>query len=114
LSNTSTDHLGEIGVKLAALDDLMEMSRWSDRRDVRLLASIRRDLKRAMRQDEAFRACLQEARAQAKDPALFQPLRLRLSQGRSLRPGAQANPHHRAGEGWRACETGKPARCSRA
>jgi hypothetical protein len=68
LINTPTDHLGEIGVKLAALDDLMEMSRWSDRRDVRLLASIRKDLKRAMQETDALRASLQEARGQGERP----------------------------------------------
>ena len=68
LINTPTTHLGEIGVKLAALDDLMEMSRWSDGRDVRLLASIQRDMKRVVREVEALRAALQEARGQAKGP----------------------------------------------
>jgi hypothetical protein len=69
LINTPSECLGDIDVKLAALDDLMEMSRWSDGRDVRLLASIRRDLKRAMRQDEALRARLQEACGLEKGPS---------------------------------------------
>jgi hypothetical protein len=43
-----TTHLGEIGDKLAVLADLMEHGRWSDGRDVRLLASARRDLKVAL------------------------------------------------------------------
>jgi hypothetical protein len=47
LIKTPTVHLGEIGDKLAALADLMQLGAWSDGRDTRLLASIRRDLKRA-------------------------------------------------------------------
>ena len=44
-----TVHLGEIGDKLAAVADMMELGAWSDRREVRLLKSIGRDLKRAAR-----------------------------------------------------------------
>jgi|SRR6478672_1854535 len=65
LINTPSECLGDIGVKLAALDDLMEVSRWSDGRDVRLLNSIRKDMKRAVQEVEALRASLQEARGQA-------------------------------------------------
>ena len=53
LINTPTVHLGEIGDKLAALADLMQLGRWSDQRDVRLLASARKDLKRATKLAEA-------------------------------------------------------------
>ena len=53
LIKTPTVHLGEIGDKLAVVADLMQLGAWSDRREVRLLASARRDLKRALRLAEA-------------------------------------------------------------
>jgi hypothetical protein len=53
LINTPTVHLGEIDDKLAVLADLMEHGRWSDGRDVRLPASAREDLKRALQLAEA-------------------------------------------------------------
>jgi hypothetical protein len=39
------EYMGDICVKLAALADLMQLGRWSDGRDTRLLASIRRDVR---------------------------------------------------------------------
>jgi hypothetical protein len=39
---THAEYIADIGVKLGALADLMQLGRWSDDRDTRLLASIRR------------------------------------------------------------------------
>jgi hypothetical protein len=44
LIDTPSGNLDEVALKLAALQDLMEIGRWTDDRDGRLLHSIKRDV----------------------------------------------------------------------
>lgn len=51
LTAARSEVLGEIGDKLDVLKDLMPPGRWSDKRDLHLLDSIRRDVKAMVRRD---------------------------------------------------------------